>query len=82
MSPIFYKVRGERSIIPEAYREYLWVYMLNPAACFFESYRDALLWGRMPEPHTLIYVASVAVVIAVLGLAIFARGEGSFAKYV
>jgi teichoic acid transport system permease protein len=82
MSPIFYKVRGERSIIPEKYHEYLWVYMLNPTACFFESYRDALLWGRMPEPHTLVYVGSVAVVVALLGFAIFARGEGSFAKYV
>jgi ABC-type polysaccharide/polyol phosphate export permease len=85
MSPIFYRVRGERSIIPEdheRYQEFLFYYMLNPVACFFESYRDALLWGRMPEPDVLLYVASVSVVIAVVGLAIFARGEGSFAKYV
>lgn len=79
LSPIFYQVRGERAIVPE---RYLSVYMLNPTACFFEAYRDALLWGRAPDSGVLIYVGIVSIVMILVGFAVFARGEGSFAKYV
>lgn len=78
-SPVFYYARGPGSIIPEAYRPY---YMLNPVACFFEAYRDVLLWGRLPEPGMLAYLAAVAVVAFLIGFALFGRGEGAFAKYV
>jgi len=79
MSPIFYQVRGPRAILPEEYRP---LYMLNPTACFFEAYRDALLWGHTPETGVIVYVGVVSVLVALIGFALFARGEGSFAKYV
>jgi teichoic acid transport system permease protein len=79
MSPVFYQVRGPRAIVPE---NYLRLYMLNPVACFFEAYRDALLRAQMPGGGVLLYVGVISVLAALIGFALFARGEGSFAKYV
>jgi len=78
-SPIFYQIRGPRSIIPE---NYLHLYLLNPMAGFFESYRNVILHGQPPQTGELIYLAIVSVALVVTGFAVFARGEGSFAKYV
>ena len=78
-SPLFYQIRGPQSIIPERFLKY---YMLNPMAGFFEAYRSALLQGQPPETGALIYVGVVSTLAAVIGFAVFARGEGSFAKYV
>ncbi len=79
LSPTFYYATGAHGIIPE---KYMRVYMLNPIACFFESYRDALLWGCMPQPATLGYLALVTGVVLIVGFAVFALGEGRFAKYI
>lgn len=79
MSPIFYYIDGPRSRIPE---RYLPIYMVNPMAGLFEAYRSVLLHGQPPGTGTLVYVGVVAVLVAAIGFAIFARGEGRFAKYV
>ncbi len=79
MSPIFYQIRGPRAIIPE---KYLPVYMLNPTAGLFEAYRDVLLLGRTPDSSVMLYIGLVSVLAALIGFGLFARGEGSFAKYV
>jgi len=78
-SPTFYYARGEHALIPERFQG---IYMMNPMACVLEGYRDALLWGRMPDPAMLLYmlVASLAVLLA--GFAVFTFGEGRFAKYI
>jgi ABC-type polysaccharide/polyol phosphate export permease len=78
-SPTFYYVRGEYSLIPE---RYLAIYMLNPIACFFEGYRDALIYGKTPPTDLLLYVTAVSVGILLFGFSVFAHGEGKFAKYV
>ena len=57
-------------------------YMLNPVACLFESYRDAMIGARMPEPGMVLYLAAVSVAMFVVGFVFFTRGEGKFAKYV
>jgi ABC-type polysaccharide/polyol phosphate export permease len=95
-SPIFYFVRTEKHIVvhPGFSEEVVanqalisnelarFVYMLNPLAAFYECFRDALLWGRAPDPSQLHYLAVVSVVACLIGFAIFCRGEGKFAKYV
>lgn len=95
-SPIFYFVRDEVSYevrdglcVEVVKYEALFhndlaclVYMWNPIACFFECYRDVLLWGRVPDPHLLYRAAVVSIIVCVVGFAVFCRGEGKFAKYV
>jgi ABC-type polysaccharide/polyol phosphate export permease len=79
VSPTFYFVRGKHARIPA---EYLSIYMLNPIACLFESYRDALLWGQTPDPAMLAYLAVFSFALMLAGFAVFTLGEGRFAKYV
>jgi ABC-type polysaccharide/polyol phosphate export permease len=79
LSPTFYYARGEHGLIPERYQA---LYMANPVACFFEAFRDALLWGRMPDPWLVLYAGAVSAVVFCVGFAVFAAGEGRFAKYV
>lgn len=78
-SPIFYQVSGERGLIPE---KYLWLYMLNPVACFLENYRSAMIWGQAPNPQNLFYICAISVTTLLVGFALFVRHEGEFAKYV
>ncbi len=58
------------------------IYMLNPFSCLLECFRDAMLWGRMPDPVLLGYSAVTSVLICVAGFLLFIRGEGKFAKYI
>lgn len=79
-SPVFYRVsRRDGGIVPE---EYLHYYMLNPIACFFEAYRDAILRMHAPDLRNFGYAAGVSLILLILGFSIFSRGEGQFAKYV
>ena len=86
-SPIFYYVRDKGNPNPGfvILRDHptAWkIYMLNPIACYFECYRDALLWGTVPEMSFLLYVAIVSVITCLVGFVIFSHGEGKFAKYI
>jgi ABC-type polysaccharide/polyol phosphate export permease len=80
-SPIFYYVRGEQSLLKN-HPTLAVYYMFNPVACFFESFRDVLLYARGPEFGRLGYAALISVLIFVIGLAAFSRNEGRFVKYV
>lgn len=86
-SPIFYHVRPKPGIKPESV--FLWnhdrihnIYMLNPITCFFETFRDVMLWGDAPEPGMLLYTAAISIGFCLVGFVIFTRGEGKFAKYI
>lgn len=86
-SPIFYFVRQRGEVPAEqvffsSHPEWLQVYLLNPLACMFELYRDALLWGVTPDLGMALYLAVVAVVVGVVGFAVFTQAEGRYAKYV
>ena len=84
-SPIFYYVRpkpGVEQVFLQNHDTIHFFYMLNPIACFFETFRDALLWGDMPELRMLLYTAVVSLMFFIVGFALFSRGEGKFAKYI
>ncbi len=80
LSPVFYYVRGEGSLIRDD--ALLWIYMLNPLACLIESYRDALLWHRSPELPWLAWALLAGGLCFVVGLSSFVRLEGRLAKHV
>lgn len=87
VSPIFYYVRPKPGI-PDG-KVFLHdhalvhaLYMMNPIACFFECFRDVLLWREPPQFSLLAYAAGVSALVFIAGFAVFTRGEGRFAKYV
>lgn len=73
-SPIIYPV----SMVPQQYHT---IYFLNPMAGVLESYRRVLLYQVMPD-YSLLIAAIEAVVILVLGYAIFKRVEFKFADII
>jgi ABC-type polysaccharide/polyol phosphate export permease len=82
VSPIFYFARsehGRHGIIPPDLIDY---YMLNPIAGLLGAYRSVLIWGEPPDWSELSYVVGCGLVALVVGGFLFARGDGSFAKYV
>ncbi|MBU0617486.1 MAG: ABC transporter permease [Planctomycetes bacterium] len=86
-SPIFYYVRPkpgipDKDVFLYEHETVHTLYLLNPIACFFETFRDALLWGDMPELRMLLYTAAVSIMFFIVGFALFSRGEGKFAKYI
>ena len=80
-SPICYFARSEPGHPGIVAPEYLAYYNLNPLAGLLDSYRDVLLWGRMPAGETALYVVAIAIASLFLGFALFTRGERHFAKY-
>lgn len=80
LSPVFYRVaKSEDGIIPD---EYVFYFMLNPMACFFECLRDCVVRMHAPNPAQMAYVSILAIVAFVGGFYVFVRGEGHFAKYI
>ncbi len=75
LSPIFYPV----SAIPEDYRP---VILLNPLTLLLERARDALFWGKAPNPLEWLAYSGVAYLIAWLGFAWFQRTRKAFADVV
>lgn len=75
LSPIFYPV----SAIPEDYRP---VILLNPLTLLLEYTRDALFWGKAPDPLVWLAYTVGAYAIAWLGFAWFQRTRKAFADVV
>ena len=88
MSAIFFYVRSKPELPGEMIFSRSWpdalytVFMLNPFVCFFELFRDAMLWGDWPEMWMLAYAAIVSFGVFLIGFALFTAGEGKFAKYI
>lgn len=74
LSPGIYSVE----LVPESFRT---VYMLNPMAILFTSYRSILLEGRLPALGPLAALGVAGIVLGLLALAIFVRWEQKFPKY-
>lgn len=55
---------------------------LNPLTGLFETYRDALLFGRDPAAWQLLVPLGVAVVLALVAVPLYRREQAHFAKLV
>jgi lipopolysaccharide transport system permease protein len=75
LSPALYTVADR---VPERYQT---IYMLNPFAALFESYRNVLVYGNPPNTYMGV-AAAVSVLVFLGGLEFFARKEQDFAKAV
>lgn len=72
LTPIFYPV----SIVPPRFR---WVVDANPLAHLVEGFRDAFFRHRLPHPGSLVYLFVFSAAAALIGSALFERGEPHFA---
>lgn len=73
-SPIIYPIL----MVPERLRS---LYFLNPMAGILESYRDILIYQRLPGPY-LIQSAVITMIIFVIGAWFFKRVEFRFADII
>ncbi|HRQ40438.1 MAG TPA: ABC transporter permease [Chloroflexota bacterium] len=73
-SPIIYPV----SMVPEQLRT---LYFLNPMAGILESYRDILIYQRLPGPY-LLQAAIITIAIFLVGSWFFKRVEFRFADII
>jgi len=75
LSPVLYSVKDR---VPKTFRQ---IYMLNPFAALFESYKNIFVRGSMPSEYVLL-AAALAVVALVYGLWIFNKKEFELLKYI
>lgn len=83
LSPIFYFVRdrGDYSAMgPFHNRLVQAVYFSNPLAGFIECLRDLLLWNAFPSVYLVTYLFLVSFWSLFVGLYLFGRREGRYAK--
>jgi ABC-type polysaccharide/polyol phosphate export permease len=76
LSPGLYSVADR---IPISYRP---IYMLNPFAALFETYKNILVRGQPPPMQYLWLALGLGVVFLLLGFWLFARQERNLAKEV
>ena len=62
--------------MPEKYRL---VFQLNPLTFIIDQAREVLLWNRMPDWRGLALYTLVALVVAFVGHALFAKLRKGFA---
>lgn len=75
LSPSLYTV----SRVPEKFRG---VYMLNPIAVIFTEYRNAIMYGKMPDFTYLALAFLTSGLIFIFGVYFFVRNEKKFARLV
>ena len=73
LSPGLYSVKDR---IPVRFQS---IYMLNPFAALFESYKNILVRGETPSNYMSIVVL-ISLAVLILGFIIFDRKEGKLAK--
>jgi lipopolysaccharide transport system permease protein len=73
-SPIIYPI----AMVPESFRKY---YFINPMAGILESYRDVLIYNRLPGSYLMISFL-ISLLIFILGYWFFKRVEFQFADIV
>lgn len=72
LAPVFYP----SSMLAEQYR---WVLALNPLTVIIEQARAVLIWGRWPDPVTLLTYGACGSLYASLSLWWFQKTRGGFA---
>jgi len=85
LSPVFYFVRdrgGFKAMGPFHNQTVKALYFLNPLTGFIECLRDLLMWGAAPSRWLILYLIGVSIASLVVGLILFSRREGRYAKYI
>ena len=75
LSPICYPL----STIPA---KYLPIYLMNPVTVIMEMYRNFLIYGIAPQPLSVMYLVIIAIILMVMGMAVFKRLERRFAEVI
>ena len=73
LSPSLYSI--ER--IPSRFRN---IFMLNPFAPIFISYRDVIMYGKTPDIQYLGLASMISLFVLLLGFWLFSSQERSLAK--
>jgi ABC-type polysaccharide/polyol phosphate export permease len=73
LSPGLYSL----DMVPERYRG---IFELNPFSGLMTSYRNILMWRRMPDWSDLGYIFLVGMACCVVGYQVFKRYEGRFVQ--
>ena len=74
-TPIIYPIE----LVPEKFQS---VYKLNPMVGIIEGYRQATLYGQVPDISNLIPSIVIVVIVFFSGFAIFKRLEPAFADVI
>jgi lipopolysaccharide transport system permease protein len=72
LSPVFYPI----SALPEEYQAWLYI---NPLTAIIENTRAVLLFGQLPDWHSLAISLSVGLLVCCLGYAFFQKTRAGFA---
>jgi len=77
----FYLSPGLYAVADRIPDRFVPIYMLNPFAALFNSYKNILVYGTLPSGY-LIFTALLAIVFFIFGLVYFNSKEPDFAKVV
>ena len=72
-TPIAYTI----NLIPEGFQ---WILTVNPVYYMLEIYRDALFYGRMPEPAIFLPFMGFSVVLFIASICLFQRTKRGFGE--
>jgi len=72
VSPILYPITS----VPEGFKI---VILLNPFTTLTESYHNVILYGRYPEPLSMLYLFVLTIGAAYIGIYMFRKLKGGFA---
>ena len=73
-SPILYSIKDAVSV-----KNQLFIFILNPFATIFNSYKAVFVWGQSPSGY-IWWVLGVSMFMLFIGLAIFTKFENRLAK--
>ena len=73
VTPIIYPT----DLVPE---RFLFYFKLNPIYGLVQGYRDILIYGQMPSVKHLLYSLGFAVVLSLVAMYVFDRGQRKFAE--
>ncbi len=75
MPPIFYPITA----VPEKYRLLLG---LNPLCPIVENFRNAIIWGGLPNASSYLALTGFSLLVCIAGYAWFMKSKGRFADLV
>jgi ABC-type polysaccharide/polyol phosphate export permease len=65
------------NLVPEKFQDYVY---LNPFTAFVQAYRDIILHNQLPKPLILTIMATIGILVLLLGALIFQKKQRRFAE--